>query len=125
METLIINGSKTTPEMTFEPGGSFSIRGTSVAENTYQLFSRAFEWMEKYRLNPAPNTTLEVFLTYFNTTTSKSLLNLMYMLRDIKESSNVDIKVKWLYEQDDSDMSEAGADYEEIVKIPFEHIAVK
>lgn len=125
MEPLHINGSSSTPEISFNPDGLFRIHGISVAENTHQLFARTFEWMEKYCQRPAPNTTLEVFLTYFNTGTSKALFNIMSMLRDIKEKQKVDIKVKWMYEHDDDDMSEAGEDYEKMVKIPFEYVPVK
>ena len=125
MEAFHISASGSTPEINFNPDGSFRIKGISVSENTHSLFAAAFEWMEAYREKPAPNTTLEVFLTYFNTGTSKALLNLMHMLRELHQTKNVDIKVKWLYEHDDSDMSEAGEDYKEMVKIPFELVPVQ
>ena len=125
MEPLHIQSTRNTPEIMLDPNGAFSIRGTSVAENTHVIFGQMHEWVDNYLHDPAPLTTLDIFLTYFNTTTSKELYNLMYKLRDLKESQKSDVIIKWMYEHDDGDMQEAGEDYSRIVKLPFEFVAVK
>lgn len=125
MEGLNIVSSNRTPGVSFNANGQLSIKGVSTGENPHEFFKPALEWVESYSQTPAPDTTLELFLPYFNTGTSKALLNIMYFLRDAARSGTVNVKVRWIYEQGDSDMLDAGMDYEQIVKIPFEHVAVK
>lgn len=125
MESLDIASSSRTPGVSFKANGQLAIKGISTGENPHEFFMPALKWIEGYSNAPAHNTTLELFLPYFNTGTSKALLNIMYMLRDAAKNRSVNVKVRWIYEQGDVDMSDAGLDYEQIVKIPFEHIAVK
>ncbi len=49
---------------------------------------------------------------------------MMLVLVEAAKEKNISAKVKWLYETEDIDMKEAGLDYEQIVKIPFEHVPV-
>jgi hypothetical protein len=67
---------------------------------------------------------LEVKLEYFNTSSSKCILDIFKRLQEIiKNGGNVD--VTWMYEKDDEDMMEAGQDYQTIVGIPFKMVEVE
>jgi hypothetical protein len=61
-----------------------------------------------------------VGLEYFNTSSSKCLLDIFRKLESLSKSGKSEIKVIWLYEEEDEDMMEAGDDYKTIVKLPFE-----
>ena len=56
-------------------------------------------------------------LVYFNTSSSKSILDVLRKLEVLKTRSEV--VVKWYYEKEDEDMLEVGEDYREIVNLPF------
>lgn len=125
MESLLIKSSSTTPEINFETSGNLSIKGISVPENVNQIFSPALSWLEEYYKAPGNTTTLDIALSYFNTSSSKALLTMMLKLSNLSRDKAVDVKVRWFYEEDDQDMFEAGCDYQQIVKVPIELIPVK
>jgi hypothetical protein len=54
-------------------------------------------------------------LEYFNTASSKLILDVLSALEDIK-----DMKILWYFHEDDEDMEEAGQEFSELVEIPFE-----
>ena len=63
---------------------------------------------------------MKVCLEYFNTSSSKCLLDIFRRLETINLSGKTKVIVSWFYETDDEDMMEAGEDYQALVKIPFE-----
>ena len=63
---------------------------------------------------------MNIQLEYFNTSSSKCILDLFKKL----EAINKAITIHWYYEVDDEDMLEAGEDYEAIINIPFKMIEV-
>ena len=73
---------------------------------------------------PQPKTAVNIQLEYFNTSSSKCLLDLFKKLEGMHKSGN-DITIKWYYEEDDEDMLEAGEDYQSIINIPFKMIEVE
>ena len=63
--------------------------------------------------------TVVVQLEYFNTSSSKCLLDLFKRLETSSE-----VSIKWHFDADDEDMLEAGEDYDHIVSVPFTFIEV-
>jgi hypothetical protein len=78
-------------------------------------------WMEQFAATKPESTTLQIKLEYFNTSSSKCLLDIFKKLEIIGGKC----QVEWYYEQDDEDMLEAGEDYEAIVHVPFKMIGVE
>lgn len=78
-------------------------------------------WMEEFAGTNPEHTTLQIKLEYFNTSSSKCLLDIFKKLETIGGKS----QVEWYYENDDEDMLEAGEDYEAIVHVPFKMIGVE
>jgi len=68
-------------------------------------------------------TEVNVQLEYFNTSSSKCILDVFKKLEAIHKSGN-EVIINWYYEEDDEDMLEAGEDYESIIRIPFKMIEV-
>ncbi|MBQ5513471.1 MAG: SiaC family regulatory phosphoprotein, partial [Bacteroidales bacterium] len=58
---------------------------------------------------------------YFNTASSKLLLDILMKLEQLSEDGN-DVLVRWYYPEDDEDMQEAGEEYSDIVDVPFEQV---
>ncbi|MGP1362589.1 MAG: SiaC family regulatory phosphoprotein, partial [Bacteroides sp.] len=67
-----------------------------------------------------PNTLVEMRLEYFNTSSSKCILDIFKRLGLIHELPGKKVEIKWYYYADDEDMYESGNDYSSIVKVPFE-----
>jgi hypothetical protein len=122
MDNLQIAGSNKTPEISFDASNRvLSISGRSIPENSIEFYKPMLAWMEQYAATKPENTILQIKLEYFNTSSSKCLLDIFKKLETIGGKC----QVEWYYEQDDEDMLEAGEDYEAIVHVPFKMIGVE
>ncbi|MPQ47774.1 DUF1987 domain-containing protein [Marinifilum sp. N1E240] len=119
MNSLVIEGSPKTPTIKFDgSNGSFSIEGRSIPENSLDFYKPVMEWLDTYVVEPQNETVFTVKLEYFNTSSSKCILDVFKKLETIFKRGNK-VSIKWHYEEDDEDMLEAGEDYQSIIKIPF------
>jgi hypothetical protein len=125
METIIIEGTPKTPSVNFDSAsGILHLKGRSIPENSIEFYKPLVEWLDEYAAKPQPKTAVNIQLEYFNTSSSKCLLDLFKKLETMHKSGN-DITIKWYYEEDDEDMLEAGEDYQSIINIPFKMIEVE
>ncbi|MGC9374370.1 MAG: DUF1987 domain-containing protein [Bacteroidales bacterium] len=124
MELISIEGTPKTPAVSFNAEtGVIEIKGRSIPENSIEFYRPLVEWLEEYSKNPQKLTTVNIQLEYFNTSSSKCILDVFKKLESIKKARN-DVIINWYYEEDDEDMLEAGEDYESIIRIPFKMIEV-
>lgn len=123
MDILKIDGSKQTPEVNFNPStGILSISGRSIPENTFEFFNPILVWLEEYTNQAQSKTIINIDLEYFNTSSSKYILEILKRLKAILAIGK-DVLVKWYYDADDEEMMETGEDYEDVSNLPFEIIA--
>lgn len=122
MEDLSLEGTAKTPTVDFKSAGELLIKGRSIPENSIEFYKPLIEWISNYSENPKENTLVNIQLEYFNTSSSKCILDVFKKLESISDSS---VSVKWFYEEDDEDMLEAGEDYEAIIDLSFEMIEVE
>lgn len=116
----MIEGSGKTPEVKFvADSGMLEISGKSIPENSFGFYQPLFSWIDLYSNAPAPATEIKVSLEYFNTSSSKCLLDIFRKLELIKKSGKSRVSVSWYYEADDEDMMEAGQDYDSLVGLDF------
>jgi hypothetical protein len=125
VEKYIIQGSPKTPTVELDgDSGVLLLRGRSIPENSIDFFQPINHWIDEYCADPQQETILQIRLEYFNTSSSKCILDLFRKLEQLnKEKSKV--MVEWFYETDDEDMEEAGEDYQAIVELPFSMIEVE
>ncbi|SFT51498.1 protein of unknown function [Lishizhenia tianjinensis] len=124
MENLIIEGTQKTPSIHFsKETGVLEIKGRSIPENSIEFYKPINEWIANYGEQPKGSTTVDIKLEYFNTSSSKCILDLLKALEAIN-GKGTDIKVNWYFEEDDEDMEEAGEDYQAIIKLPFTMVEV-
>ncbi len=122
MEVLRVEGSGYTPKVVLDPASNtFEISGRSLPEDVSAFYSPIIEWINNYAQSPNKKTVFEFKLTYYNTASSKLLLNIMSKLEDIVADDN-EVLIKWYYPEDDEDLEEAGEEYADIVDVPFESI---
>lgn len=124
MEALMIEGTQKTPSVEFNPAkGTLEIKGRSIPENSIEFYKPLVDWLENYTDSPATKTVVNVHLEYFNTSSSKCILDVFKKLEVLHKNSN-DVQINWYYEEDDEDMLEAGEDYESIIRVPFKMIEI-
>jgi hypothetical protein len=125
MENLVIEGTAKTPTVNFDKEhGVLVLRGRSIPENSIDFFKPLNEWIEGSSAAPKPATTVDVRLEYFNTSSSKCILDFFKKLEAIN-GNGTDVHVNWYFEEDDEDMEEAGEDYQAIISLPFKMIEVE
>ncbi|HOP03196.1 MAG TPA: DUF1987 domain-containing protein [Tenuifilaceae bacterium] len=123
MEVLSIKGTQETPEVMFDKqSGVFSISGKSLPEDVKEFYNPLIEWIENYSNEPNPETNLKVKMEYFNTASSKMLLEIFEHFKNMHDAGNK-VTVDWYYQEDDEDMQDAGEDYADIVELPFNFIS--
>ena len=125
MNTLSIKETNHTPNIHFDnEKGTIEISGKSLPDEAHDFYDPILQWIEKYSETPQPNTVANIHFAYFNTSSSKFILELFKKLATINNSGN-QVEVNWYYLEDELDMLEAGEDYQAIVKIPFNFIETK
>ncbi|HMN06997.1 MAG TPA: DUF1987 domain-containing protein [Flavobacteriales bacterium] len=125
MNDILLEGTAKTPTVHFNSTtGTLELRGRSIPENPIEFYKPLIDWIDHYSRSPRPNTQLKVQLEYFNTSSSKCILDLFKKLETVRSSGN-DVQVLWHYEADDEDMLEAGEDYQAIINLPFKMIQVE
>lgn len=105
--------------------GLVEIKGRSIPENSIAFYEPLVNWLNEYSKNPQPQTVFNIHLEYFNTSSSKCILDVFKKAENIHNDGKSKVVVNWYYEEDDDDMLEAGEDYQSIVDLPFEMIAVE
>jgi hypothetical protein len=125
MASLQFESSSKTPFVNFDhETGLLELKGRSIPENSIDFYKPLIDWVDKYGRTPQQRTALHVQLEYFNTSSSKCILDLFKKLEAIRAAGN-DVTVLWHYEEDDEDMLEAGEDYAGIINIPFKMMLIK
>lgn len=118
-KTLIIDGTKNSPQVELNAKeGIFKIEGTSMAEDAVGFYMPVIEWLKEYAENPNKETQVVFKMTYFNTASSKLLWEIMILLQDIYQAGH-DVKIDWIFQDEDEDMEEAGEIYAERMDIPI------
>jgi len=122
MDNLIIEPTSTTLAVNFDAAtGVLTLQGKSTIEYPFDFYETLIAWVDQYAANPRPVTNFEVALEYCNTSSSKCLLNLLKKVALVKEQGG-ELNIKWIYDEEDEDIFDAGSDFSRLVKIPFQFI---
>lgn len=120
MDNIFIEGTDRTPEVDLNfDSGNLKISGRSITENPISFYKKIEEYISLYIKDPQPKTTFKVVLEYFNTSTSKCLVDIFKILESLHSSKN-QVLIEWYYEKDDEEIMDSGEDYKDILEIPFE-----
>lgn len=114
METIYIEETKGTPRIDLKPNGNLLIKGRSLPIDPIGFYNPVLDWVMSCE---ASDITLDIWLDYLNTSSSKQLYTIIMLL---KENSNVKtLKISWYYEEGDEDGYQTGREFESLVNIPF------
>lgn len=123
MEKIILEPTEETPKVILDKENSiFEISGNSLPEDVTTFYNPIIKWFEKYEKAPNEKTVFSFNFEYYNTSSSKMVLRLLEILKDMQRKGHK-IEVQWHYLEDDEDMIEAGEDYSENLRIPFTFIS--
>jgi hypothetical protein len=111
MERIVIYGGKQIPSVILDADkGILEIAGRSTPENADELYGIILFGIQNYLSEGHDDLHVSVNLEYFNTSTARQLSQIFKLLGGKKCS------VKWIYEEGDEDMKEAGEDFRDMNK---------
>ncbi len=117
MERLFKNGTSRLPLIDFMPEGNLKIEGKSIPEDAVKVYSPLIEFVDALE---ASHVVFDINLVYFNTSSSKKLLELF---RHLEANNNVEnILINWYFEEGDEDSIETAEIYEEsLFRVDFRY----
>jgi hypothetical protein len=116
MEIINLEGTEDTPKIILDKSnGIFEISGRSLPEDSAEFYQPVIEWIKEYGNAPLAETIFVFKLEYFNTASSKLILDILTALEDVEGA-----KIHWYFYEDDEDMEEAGEEFSELVDLEFD-----
>ena len=114
-DNLLISSTETTPEVNFYASQNKALmRGESYPENAAEFYARVIEWLTNYVENMKEDDLFDflLHLTYFNSSSSKVLLDIFDLLDEAGENGNK-IVIHWLYDKGNETLQEYGEEFQE------------
>ena len=99
--------------------GIYNIIGKSIPEDADAFYQPILDWLDVFSNNVTGEIHLRIELEFFNISSSKRILFMMYKLNEFVENGEK-VKITWVYRENDDDMFEVGQDYSFMVSIPFD-----
>jgi hypothetical protein len=99
--------------------GECEISGESFPEKTAEFYDGLVAWFKQYMEEVRGPVDFSIRLSYFNTSSSKRILEMLILLQKYAESGEK-VKCRWYYDPEDLDMEEDIEDLKIISKLPIE-----
>lgn len=124
IDDLIFERKDDTPKMHFsKENGIFEISGRSMPENVNLLFTPLLQWLNNYFKEPLNETNISINLEYFNSATSKKLVELLILLEEQSKKGH-SITIRWFYKKNDFTLQKKGNELLASFAIPFELLPI-
>ena len=117
MQNLNYEATHSTPGIKLEAGeGVLEMYGRSIPDNAHNVFRPVLDWLENYMVEPKQETTLNFKIEFFNTSSSKFILQILKKLEELNRQG-FKVIVNWFY--NDEDILDLAEDYQELVGLKF------
>jgi hypothetical protein len=114
MENLEIQGQLSTfftPSVNFSAEtGICELSGESYLEDAFQFYDVLMNWINQYFAEGNSEIEMNIRLTYFNTSSSRAILDLLRLLKNYQDSRDYKVIVNWYYPNPDYDEMKAEAE---------------
>jgi hypothetical protein len=120
MDKFYLEGTRKTPKISLDPNGILRIEGRSIPEDARSFYNEVIDWVEEYLVSPPKATIIDIAFEYLNSGTSKSMLEILTLLKGLLQNGNI-LTINWYFEEGDDDIQERGEYFASIlgVKINF------
>lgn len=122
MENLKIIGEK---NIFFVPNVNFCVEtgiceldGESYLENTFEFYAPLLKWLEDYMMYVNKPLTFNFSLNYFNTASSRSILDILNILKQYEKQGGT-VTVNWRVRDWDQDMKQDVEDFSSDSNLPI------
>lgn len=122
MEEIHIEQTSKSPVLIFKDG-YIRMSGRSIPQNARQMYQACFDWMDNYVKSPVPETKVDLFFEYIDTSSIRCIFEIFSKLCSVPNAENL-ITINWYYEADDDDAHDLGAYIQTYLKVTFNIIPV-
>ena len=122
MEVFKIEGTQDIPEVILDQeAGRLEFSGKSLPEDVEEVYNPIIEWIDNYIDSPQQSTHVIFRFEYFNTASSKKILDLLEKIKYLNDN-NYELHIDWYYFDNDEDMLEAGESFSEFIDVSFNFV---
>ncbi|MBU0764615.1 MAG: DUF1987 domain-containing protein [Bacteroidetes bacterium] len=104
MESFVYKGTKDVyykPDISLDAEtGRCLLSGDSYLEDPAQFYEPVLNWMKQYMKEVRGPIVFDFKLTYFNTSSSRSIIEILWLLKEYKDHGG-EANVNWYLEEDD------------------------
>ena len=122
MEALVIEQTKSTPEIHFDPVNNLlSIKGQSYPENSFKFYEPVFAWLDEYLASVETQVTVRIYfhMPYINTSSSKCIMMLLEKLESAHQQGRK-VSVRWYYDEENEMALECAEEFKEDLELKFD-----
>jgi len=129
MKSFIHRATDLTPEIILAPEENrFIIAGKSAPEDVRGLYYPVIEWIEEFTAEVRAGNKyteqnpllLKLDLEYFNSSSAKFLFDIFAQLKEL-QNDGIPVIVEWHYDEEDTDLREAGEDLALLCEMQFRY----
>lgn len=124
MDRLEFQPTSKTPYVLLDASGKIKFRGRSIPEDVSLFYEEILEWVKNYAVSPSAFTEIDVEMEYLNSGTSKYMLKILKVIKEI-DAKGFDLKINWIYEEGDDDILERGEYYASILDLKITFIEME
>src|SRR3546814_144128 len=125
MDDLTIDATASTPAVNCRWNeGVVELRGESYPENPFQFFAPIFDWIAALLDEGSAPVTMNLSVSYLNTSSIRSLIDMMEMLQTAHDSGR-DVAANWYYDEENDRALEMAEEFKEDFSFAFNLIPVK
>jgi hypothetical protein len=104
-----------------EINGIIELKGRSIAVEADEHFEPILDYLQNFLMYNPMDMTITIQLEFFNTKTSRILLNMFKMVKKSVDENDCKLTVNWHYDNDE-DSKDAGQDYQNILGVAFNFV---
>ncbi len=103
--------------------GVCTISGESYLEEAFEFYDKLSSWIKEYFESGKQNLTMNFRLTYFNTSSSRAILDFLRVIKSYYDKGKT-IDITWYYPDpdDDDDMKMEAEDFMDETGLPMKLI---
>ncbi|MGB0521947.1 MAG: DUF1987 domain-containing protein [Flammeovirgaceae bacterium] len=111
------------PTVILDPDScEFELIGQCYMEHTDLFFQPIFEWLDEFLLINHELVSLNIKLSYFNTSAVKCIWEFLNRLAKYHKRSGQEVAINWYFDEEDDNMHDIYLDFEEEIPLKFNHI---
>jgi hypothetical protein len=124
MQSLRIKETATTPEIDLDAEKArLSFSGESYPENALDFYRKITDWIKDFLAEHKGDVKVDFNLIYFNTSSSKAIMDLLDYLDEYHKSGAGEVNIVWRYQEDDEDIMESGEEFAEGLSLNYELVS--